>query len=175
MSTTLLLSQGFEPIATISWQRAVTLLTLGKIEVIEEYDDRELRSRTWIIKMPAVVRLLKAFRRHKKRVKFSRHNILARDRWKCQYCGEKLALSEATYDHVIPRSRGGHTHWENIVSCCADCNLRKRNRTPQEAGMKLRKAPYQPSWVPIFTVTTKGSIPEQWMSYIYWTTELEST
>jgi len=172
MSTTLLLSNAYEPVATISWQRAVTLLTLGKVEVLEEYEDRELRSRNWVIKMPAVARLVHRFRRHKKRVKFSRTNILARDRWKCQYCSCELNTHDVTYDHVTPRSRGGKTCWENIVSCCADCNAKKDNRTPQEAGMKLCSKPYQPDWVPIFTVRTRGPVPDQWRSYLYWTSEL---
>jgi 5-methylcytosine-specific restriction endonuclease McrA len=174
-ANTLLLDCGYQPVAVISWQRAVCLLTRNKIEVIEEYEDRELRSRTWVIKMPAVVRLLRAFRRHKKKVKFSRYNILARDRWKCQYCDDRLSLHDATYDHVVPRSKGGQTHWENIVSCCGDCNLKKRNRTPQEAGMRLRKPPTRPDWVPVFMIVTKGTIPEQWTSYLYWMTELESS
>ena len=85
---TLLLSQGYEPIRVISWQRALALLTLGKVEVIEEYD-AELRAVSLVIKMPAVVRLLRGFRRHKKPVKFSRVNIAARDRYRCQYCVRK--------------------------------------------------------------------------------------
>jgi 5-methylcytosine-specific restriction endonuclease McrA len=83
---TLLLSQGFEPIKVISWQRAITLLTLGKVEVIEEYD-AEIKAVSVVIKAPAVVRLLRAFRRHAKPVKFSRVNIYARDGYRCQYCG----------------------------------------------------------------------------------------
>lgn len=173
MTSTLLLDISYQALATIPWQRAVTLLSLGKVEVIEEYEDRILRSRSWVIKMPAVVRLMRLFKRHKKKVKFSRHNILARDRWKCMYCGCKLGLSDVTYDHVLPKSRGGKTHWENIVSCCSDCNANKSNKTPQEAGMRLRKQPTQPDWVPVFTITTRGSIPEQWTSYLYWMTELE--
>jgi 5-methylcytosine-specific restriction endonuclease McrA len=172
MRSTLLLSQAYEPVAAISWQRAVTLLTLGKVEVIEEYENKELRARTWVIKMPAVVRLVRAFRRKKKKVKFSRTNILARDQWKCQYCGTHLSTEEVTYDHVVPRSRGGKTAWENIVSCCAECNAKKANKTPAEAGLKLRKKPYRPSWVPAFVVTQRGSVPEQWHSYLYWTSEL---
>src|SRR3954466_9871586 len=85
---TLLLNQGFEPIKVISWQRAITLLFLGKVEVLEEYG-KDIRSVNVIIKVPAVVRLLRAFRRHSRPVKFSRVNIYARDNYKCQYCGKK--------------------------------------------------------------------------------------
>lgn len=174
MHNTLLLSMGYEPIASISWQRAITLLTLGKVEVIEEYDT-ELRSRTWVVKMPAVVRLVKSFRHHKKKVKFSRTNILARDNWKCQYCSTKLSTEDVTYDHVVSKSRGGKTCWENIVACCQDCNAKKANKTPREADMKLRKQPVMPKWVPVLTITqSPGSVPEQWASYLYWMSELEN-
>jgi 5-methylcytosine-specific restriction endonuclease McrA len=171
MERTLLLSQGYEPIATIGWQRAISLLTLGKVEVVEEYD-REIRSRYLIIKMPAVVRLVNMFRRHKQRVKFSRQNIMARDRWSCQYCGTKVTTEEMTMDHVVPRSQGGRTEWENIVTCCVDCNAKKADRTPRQASMRLRKEPERPSWVPIFTIRLVGNMPDQWASYLYWNTEL---
>lgn len=173
MERTLLLNQGYEPLATISWQRAITMLTMGKIEVIEEYD-RELRSRHLVIKMPAVVRLINFFRRGKKAVKFSRRNILARDGWKCQYCGRKVSTESMTQDHVLPRSQGGKTCWENIVTCCEDCNAMKANRTPQQAKMQLVKKPSRPTWVPIFSIQLGGSPPEQWRDYVYWTTELEA-
>src|SRR5262249_46157411 len=103
---TLLLNQGYEPIKVISWQRAITLLTLSKVEVIGEYD-AQIRACAMIIQVPAVVRLRKAFRRHAKPVKFSRVNIYARDGHRCQYCGARCAIDRLTYDHVIPRSRGG--------------------------------------------------------------------
>lgn len=171
MERTLLLSQGYEPLATISWQRAISLLTLGKVEVVEEYD-QELRSRYLVIKMPAVVRLINAFRRHKQRVKFSRQNIMARDRWQCQYCGTKVSSQEMTMDHVLPRSQGGVTCWENIVTSCEACNAAKANRTPEQAKMKLKKKPARPTWVPIFSIQLSGGAPDQWASYVYWTSEL---
>jgi 5-methylcytosine-specific restriction endonuclease McrA len=173
MERTLLLNQGYEPLTTISWQKAICLLTLGKVEVVEEYD-REIRSVYLVIKMPAVVRLITRMRRRKQRIKFSRQNVLARDRWRCQYCGRKRPIAELTYDHVVPRSQGGRTNWENIVTACEDCNARKRNRTPREAGMKLRQQPFKPTWVPLFTIQLRGPVPDQWASYLYWSTELDS-
>jgi 5-methylcytosine-specific restriction endonuclease McrA len=176
MSTqrTLLLSQGYEPIKVISWQRAITLLTLGKVEVIEEYND-EIRAVSLVIKIPAVVRLLRAFRRHAKPVKFSRINIYARDGYKCQYCGTKCAISELTYDHVVPRAKGGRTTWENIVTCCYACNYQKGNRTPAEAKMSLRSTPARPEWVPAVTIrVSTRSVPDAWRDYVYWTGEIES-
>jgi len=172
MDQTLLLDNGYQPIKTISWQRAISMLTLGKVEVIETYD-QEIHSRFLIIKLPAVVRLVNFFRRHKQRVKFSRQNILARDRWTCQYCSEKVTTQEMTMDHVVPRAQGGKTEWENIVTCCGECNSKKADRTPQQAKMRLRKKPERPSWVPIFSIQLSGSVPEQWASYLYWSAPLE--
>lgn len=170
---TLVLSQGYEPLKVIPWERAITLLFLGKIEVIEEYD-HDVRSTSLVIKMPAVVRLLSAFRRHKKKVKFSRINIFGRDHYKCQYCGTKGKMGDLTYDHIIPKSRGGKTTWKNIVTCCEECNSKKRDRTPNESGMHLRCKPSQPSWVPSMTIRiSKTSAPDAWASYLYWTGELD--
>jgi 5-methylcytosine-specific restriction endonuclease McrA len=171
---TLLLSQGYEPIKIIPWQRAMTLLTLDKVEVVEEYD-AEIRATSMILKVPAVVRLRKTFRRHAKPVKFSRVNIYARDGYRCQYCGTRCSIDELTYDHVIPRSRGGRTTWENIVSCCYECNAVKANRTPVEAHMTLRSTPTRPTWIPSvqIRISTK-SVPDAWRDYVYWTGEIDS-
>jgi 5-methylcytosine-specific restriction endonuclease McrA len=171
---TLLLSQGYEPIKIISWQRAITLLTLDKVEVVEEYDT-EIRATSFIIKVPAVVRLLKAFRRHAKPVKFSRVNIYARDGHRCQYCGAKCAINELTYDHVVPRSQGGKTTWENIVTCCYACNAKKANRTPAEAKMTLLSKPSRPTWMPAVQIRVSArSVPDAWRDYVYWTGEIEN-
>lgn len=171
---TLLLSQAYEPIKLIPWQRALTLLTLGKVEVLREYDHK-VRSTTFVFKMPAVVRLLRAFRKHKKPVKFSRVNIFARDSYRCQYCGQKRGIAELTYDHVKPRHMGGKTEWTNIVTACQECNLRKGGNTPDKAGMRLLGQPVQPKWVPAVTITiSTRSMPDAWRDYLYWTGELSS-
>jgi 5-methylcytosine-specific restriction endonuclease McrA len=170
---TLLLSQGYEPIKIISWQRAMTLLTLDKVDVVEEYD-AEVRATSLIVKVPAVVRLRKAFRRFAKPVKFSRVNIYARDGYRCQYCATKCAIDQLTYDHVIPRSRGGRTTWDNIVSCCYACNAHKANRTPAEARMVLRTTPARPAWIPSVQIRVSNkSVPDAWRDYVYWTGEIE--
>ena len=124
---TLLLNQGFEPIKVISWQRAISLLFLGKVEVLEEYD-RDVHSVSLIIKVPAVVRLLRAFRRHARPVKFSRVNIYARDNYKCQYCGRKASISDLTYDHVVPRSQGGLTEWTSRSYSSSTSTLPRNKR-----------------------------------------------
>ena len=170
---TLVLSQGYEPVEIVSWQRALTLMFLGKAEVIEEYD-RNIKTTSLLIKIPAVVRLLKAFRRYRKPVKFSRVNIYGRDNYRCQFCGVKRSINELTFDHIIPRSKGGGTNWLNIVTCCGDCNRKKANRTPQEAGMKLLKQPMQPTAEPVLIVTlSRESVPDAWRDYLYWTSELD--
>jgi len=171
---TLMLSQGYEPIKVVSWQRALTLLFLGKVEVIEEYD-QDIRSTSLVIKMPAVVRLLRAFKRRKKPIKFSRVNICARDKYRCQYCGTKLDIEKSTYDHVVPRSQGGRTEWTNIVISCSPCNLKKGGRTPSQARMKLRTQPIRPTWVPVMVLRlSRENAPDAWRDYLYWTSELES-
>jgi 5-methylcytosine-specific restriction endonuclease McrA len=108
MDRTLLLNQSYEPIAAISWKRAICLVVLGKVETIEEYD-WHIRSVKTSFRMPAVIRLIDPLRRHKKRIKFSKQNVFARDRWKCQYCGQKKSVDELTQDHIVPKSRGGKT------------------------------------------------------------------
>lgn len=170
---TLVLDQGYQPHRVVSWQRAITMLFDGKAEVIEEYD-HDVRSVTFTIKMPAVVRLLRAVRRQRG-VKFSRINVATRDDFRCQYCGTKAPLGKLTYDHVVPRSQGGRTCWQNIVMACYACNGRKAHRTPAQAGMRLAKEPVRPTWLPVvaFRVDPTCSIPEAWTNWIYWHGALE--
>lgn len=170
---TLVLDQTWRPHRIVSWQRAVTLLFEGKIEVIEEYDE-EIRSVSLVIKMPSVVRLLRAIRGRKNAVKFSRINVAARDGFKCQYCGAARPLSKLTYDHVVPRAQGGKTEWTNIVCACYPCNERKRNRTPGQADMPLLKKPQKPDWLPVISLhLDMKDVPSAWVSFLYWNTALE--
>jgi len=134
MERVLLLNATYEPLRVISWKRAITLLTLDKVEVLETYD-RVVRSVTLAIRLPAVVRLIHLVRFRKHTIRFSRENIYIRDKYQCQYCAESKHASDLTYDHVIPKSRGGKTAWENIVTCCLPCNKKKGGRTPKQARM----------------------------------------
>lgn len=169
----LLLDQSFQAIKAISWQRAVTLLTLGKIEVISEHDGF-VRSPTVVLKMPAVARLLHVFKRYRKPVKFSRISVFARDKFSCGYCGKKHTINNLTYDHVIPKSRGGITNWQNIITSCFPCNAKKGNRTPEEAEMKLRSVPERPNWVPAIEIQLSNKkYPNQWKDYLHWDKELD--
>jgi len=166
MERTLLLSPAYEPMATISWRRAIILLALGKVEVIETYE-RDIRSTSVVFKLPCVVRLLNRFRRFRRQVRYSKQNIFARDRWTCQYCGQRRSITDLTQDHVIPRAQRGRTCWENVVTCCVDCNTRKANRTPEQAGMKLRALPHRPEWLPMFVVHLGREAPETWRDYCF--------
>lgn len=187
MSTaTLVLDIGYQPHRIVSWQRAVALLFERKAELLETYDDRLMtdeqanraREHGWtiVLKVPAVIRLLQKLGR-KRAVKFSRMNILARDNWTCCYCGRKLPTNELNYDHVIPRSRGGKTVWENIVTACYSCNAKKQDRLPHEAGMKLRKQPVKPASLPImaFHIDRRDALPDVWASWLFWNSELEQS
>jgi 5-methylcytosine-specific restriction endonuclease McrA len=177
---TLVLNATFEPVARVSWRRAITLLFEGKVEVVEEYDDRFVRSITLQIRMPSVIRFLKIIRGGKRAIKFSRENVYARDSGRCQYCNLKVARHEATYDHVVPRSQGGITSWDNVVICCVPCNQRKGGRTPDQAGMRLLSRPVKPKKLPetvrITFIYEKG-MPTSWRSYLrdiaYWHVKLD--
>lgn len=168
----LLLNASFEPLNVINWRKALKLLVLEKVEVIEETDAR-VHSVSFSMKIPSVVRLLRFVGFKKREIKFSRQNIYSRDRFQCQYCGQKLLSEDLTYDHVIPRSRGGRTEWGNIVTCCIPCNRKKGGRTPEEAGLKLIRKPSRPNWLWGFHARyTLRNPPESWRDYIYWNIEL---
>lgn len=172
MEQVLLLNITYEPLRVIDWKKAITLLMLGKVEVIEEYG-RDIHSVTFTIKLPSVVRLLRMVRTPKTPVKFSRQNIYARDKYRCQYCGRRFPIEDFTYDHVIPKSRGGKTAWRNIVTCCMQCNRKKGGRTPKEAMMTLVRKPSKPKWLPTLRVTIGfKEVPTSWRDYLYWNVEL---
>lgn len=168
MERVLVLDQSYQPIQIVDWKKAITLMTLGKVEVIKEYET-EIRSRYLVLKVPSVIRFVRKFYRPRKLVKFSRVNVYARDRWSCQYCGAVGHYDELTYDHIIPKSRGGRTDWTNIVTSCIPCNAKKGNKTPEEAGMRLHKKPVRPDWVPIFAVkiSRSNNVPDHWKDFCF--------
>jgi 5-methylcytosine-specific restriction endonuclease McrA len=172
MEWTLLLNSTFEPLRVVTWKRAIIMVMLGKVEVIEEYE-RAIRGIRVSIYLPAVIRLNRFIRRKTPIVKFSRQNLYVRDRGVCQYCGTPFEHKELTYDHVVPRSKGGQTEWTNVVSCCTACNLRKGGRTPEEAGMPLIKKPKAPIWIPLLTKSLGiDETPSSWKDYLYLNQEL---
>ncbi len=178
---TLVLDTSYVPVARVHWQRAVTLLFMGKVEIVEEYEDKEIKSVTFSIKMPSIVRFIRAMKGRRRAVKFSRENVFTRDSGKCQYCAKRLTRAEATYDHVLPRAQGGLTTWDNVVICCMPCNQRKGNRTPAQARMQLLSTPTRPKKLPDhirFTVMWRKGDPASWQqwltSFSYWNAELEA-
>lgn len=165
-ANTLLLDSGYQPLDVIDWKKAITLMFLGKAEIVEVYEE-EIKSSYLVLKKPAVVRLLNNFRRGKRKVKFSRLNVFIRDNFTCQYCGKRDTAGNLTMDHVLPRCRGGKTNWLNIATSCEECNIKKMNRTPEEAGVRLLNEPKQPNWLPLVALKIcRHPVPENWQFYI---------
>jgi 5-methylcytosine-specific restriction endonuclease McrA len=119
------------------------------------------------IQVPRVIRLLGYDRVPRRTVRFNRRNLFARDAHQCQYCGDDFPPSQLSFDHVVPRSRGGKTTWENIVSCCFRCNTRKGGRTPQEAQMKLIRAPHKPRHSPLVSLKLGHPKYESWNVFVH--------
>ncbi len=164
----LLLNATFEPLGVISWKKAIILSFLGKAEVVSAYDEC-VRAITFSIPLPAVLRLVHYVKYRRREVKFTRRNIYVRDKYRCQYCGGVFEPKDLTYDHVIPRSRGGKTTWTNVVTCCHACNRKKGDRTPKEAGMTLLTVPREPLWHPMnhFSMDL-AQVPDAWRNYLLW-------
>ena len=178
MEQTLLLNATYEPLKVVHWQKAVTLLCQGKVEVISEYDHREIRSVKFTFRLPSVIRLLRYIRikRTIDYVPFSRANIYARDDHSCQYCGDVFSTADLTFDHVVPVAQGGRKDWENIVTCCISCNRKKGGRTPAEARMHLIRVPKRPEKAPAIRITVGlKNAPDSWRDYFYWNMELDET
>ena len=172
MTIVLFLDNDWQPLRVEHWTRAVTDLCLGKIEVVAYSRDRAIKGVGRDYPMPAVVRILRRFRRDRQAIRFSRINIYARDRFTCQYCAVRFLAEDLTFDHVLPRAAGGRTAWDNIVTACVPCNSRKANRTPREARMTLLRRPAKPRFLPTVTVRIDGRhVPEEW--HPYWSVALD--
>ena len=163
MQQVLVLNAGYEPLNVCSLRRAHVLVWKGKAEIIESLD-RPLRSAGSSFVWPHVIRLLRYVRvpqAVKRRI--SRRALFARDGWRCVYCG--TAGGRLTLDHVVPRSRGGDSVWENVVTACAPCNLRKGDRTLDEVAMSLPRPPRAPAPV-LFIRLAAARIPDSWRQYL---------
>ncbi|MCX8050874.1 MAG: HNH endonuclease [Chlorobi bacterium] len=160
----LVLNQSYEPISICSVRKACLLLLLKKAELVEARDGYVIRSVRNTYPFPSVIRLQSYIRVPYKKVEPSRRNILRRDGYACQYCGTRSAT--LTIDHVVPRSRGGGDTWENLVTACVPCNNRKGNRTPEEAGMRLRSVPRKPNHI-VFLRNFMGSLEAEWRPYLF--------
>ncbi len=192
-TSVLVLNRLYQPVHVTSVKRAFSLLYQGIAKAIDdqyklyefsdwaalsaaEHDSVGTINRR--IRVPRVLVLSAYEHLPKGRVRFSRLNIYARDGDACQYCGRKLARSELNLDHIVPRSQGGKTSWENVVCSCVPCNLRKGGRTPEQSSMKLLKRPLRPRWTPFFRGSARRVTYREWLPFLtlaeasYWNVEL---
>lgn len=183
---TLVLNADYRPLSTwplsvVSAQDAVSTLWRDRADVVETWPDAFYRSPSTTIAVPKVI-ALRAYAHVAAQPKFCRRSILLRDRFKCQYCGDKFAAEDLTFDHVVPRSAGGQTVWDNILSACVDCNKTKRNGLPNYSGRKgtaLRplKQPRQPTTAELLRAGLEflePQIREDFASWLYWSSELQA-
>lgn len=187
------LNADLRPLKVISYQRAVSLVLEGTAYTVEGYAGLQLRSPSIEMPWPAVI-ALKRYVNVSPRVRFNRANVMARDRYICQYCAKTFEIEDLTLDHVVPRSQAREgrvrlpwsgknvpvTSWSNTVAACQACNSTKGPRTPGEAGMKLLRFPTKPSpWDCVMMPFLRKEIPEEWKRYAppewhdYWTGELD--
>lgn len=177
---TLVLNADYRPLSYLPlslwcWQDAVKAVFLDRVAVVSEYDE-VIRSPSFRMKVPSVI-ALKEYAQPKPYPAFTRFNVFLRDKWMCQYCATKFRTSELTFDHVIPRSRGGATTWENIVAACQDCNMLKGNYLPHECRMYPVRRPVRPSTMELQSngrAYPPNFLHESWGDYLYWDAELES-
>ncbi len=201
-ASVLVLNKMFMAIHIISVRRAICLLCKDLAEVVSledgqfqtydfstwrevsEYrakhfrqeDDDWIRTITSEIQVPRVIRLLGYEKLPKQTVKFNRRNIFARDNNQCQFCGRKYSTSELSLDHVIPRSQGGQSTWDNVVCACVKCNVRKGGRTPKQAHMSLVRKPEKPKRSPLLNLKLTHRKYQSWKSFLdnaYWSVELK--
>ena len=160
------------PLSVWPWQESVKAKYLDRVTVVAEYDEM-INSPSLSIRIPSVV-VLRDYVKHQQTTAFTRFNLFLRDEFSCQYCGRH---GEVTFDHVLPKCRGGKTSWENVVAACAPCNLKKGARDLRTSGLKLRKIPAKPS---IKLLISKGRkfppnyLHDSWIDYLYWDTELDT-
>ncbi len=189
----LVLNRSWVAVNVASVRRAMTLLYQGVARAVHphdyslyDFDDwcelsqawnegRYIQTPSMQIRVPEVI-LLSGFNGFfRNEVRFSRRNIFERDKNTCQYCGKIFCKSDLTLDHVVPRSKGGKDTWENLVLACVRCNVRKANRTPDEASMPLVRKPVKPSWLPRFGARVPTSELSSWQRFVdaaYWDVEL---
>jgi len=162
------------PLSLWHWQDALKAVFMERVNIVSEYE-REVHSPSQAFKLPSVIALKDYVSAHRKPA-FTRFNVFLRDSFTCQYCSYEGSAEELTFDHVVPRSRGGRTSWENVLTACSACNLEKGNRLPREVGMFPQHPPHQPS---SFTLQENGRgfppnyLHESWGDFLYWDSELE--
>ncbi len=162
------------PLSVWPWQDAMVAVLQGRVQQISTYDI-EIHSVSKSYSVPSVVALKTYHKR--KRVSFTRYHVFLRDRFSCQYCGRPFSARELTFDHVVPRAKGGTTTWTNIVTCCAHHNLLKGSRSLKESGLALTRRPFEPSPFELDEIarqqTARESLHKTWLDYLYWDATLE--
>ena len=159
------------PLSLWSWQESLKAVFLDRVSVVSEYDV-VARSPSQEFRLPSVI-ALKEYIPMNRQPAFTRFNVFLRDKFECQYCGDR---NDLTFDHVLPRSKGGLTTWDNVVAACAPCNLRKANRLPREIGMHPIQKPYQPTVHDLHRngrLFPPNHLHQSWLDYLYWDIELE--
>jgi 5-methylcytosine-specific restriction endonuclease McrA len=163
------------PLSLWSWQDTVKAVFSGRVSILSEYD-RVVRSARLEMRLPSVI-ALKDYIATSRYPAFTRFNVFLRDHFSCQYCNEHRPTHELTFDHLIPRSKGGRTMWDNVVTSCGDCNLLKGHRLPDQCGMHPRRRPWRPT---SYELQENGRafppnyLHESWRDFLYWDTELET-
>lgn len=160
----LVLNSNYEPLNVCNMRRAIALLLLGKAEILQQRD-HPLATIRGTTTAPSVLKMRYQVRRPMPQLRLSRHSILARDGYTCQYCGSRKDL---TIDHVVPRWAGGPHTWDNLVTCCRRCNLKKGDKTPAQAHMKLAKKPKRPHFIPYLSLPLylKAQDKDEWRMYL---------
>ena len=162
------------PLSLVPWQEAIKAVFLARVQIVAEYD-QEVSSPSVQLRLPSVVSL-KRYVRCERRPAFTRFNVFLRDEFTCQYCGVESQPSDLTFDHMLPRSRGGMTSWTNVITSCASCNLAKGSATLREAGMTPRRMPRVPK-VAELQLAGRHCLPsylhKSWMDFLYWDSELD--
>jgi 5-methylcytosine-specific restriction endonuclease McrA len=159
----LLLSSSYEPIAFCNMRKALGLIALNKAEAIEIRGDLKIKGVSKLFDCPSIIRLKDRQRNVKVKVQLNRKNIMKRDGFMCMYCG---SCSELTIDHIVPKSKGGKTSWENLVTACTKCNNIKDDKFLHEAGFKLKTTPKMPNRI-VFLRQEVNTIEENWKPYLY--------
>jgi 5-methylcytosine-specific restriction endonuclease McrA len=162
------------PLSLWPWQEVVKAVFLDRVNIVSEYD-RTVRSPSMEMRLPSVISL-KEFIALSRRPAFTRFNVFLRDRFSCQFCAGMFATTELTFDHIVPRSRGGRTTWQNVVTACQTCNLLKGNRLPHESGMYPKRRPHQPTTQQLQENGRRfppNHLHHSWRDFLYWDSELE--
>ena len=162
----------YYPLSLWPWQEVVKSVFLERVDVVAEYDEY-VHSPSITMRLPSVI-ALREFVKQDRQPAFTRFNVFLRDRFQCQYCGSH---DDLTFDHVVPRSKGGRTTWENVVAACAPCNLKKGDRLPKQIRMFPTQTPYQPTVHDLHNngrLFPPNHLHESWLDYLYWDIELEA-